>query len=85
MKTLAQVFAQMLSEALALPVAVTSEIVSDLRLMDEDIDCAFDDERLDPEVDARRLYEKLTANSQLMNWFEKRAKIARDGLERPYS
>jgi hypothetical protein len=85
MKTFAQVFAQMLSEALALPVSVTSEIVSDLRLMDEDIDCAFDDERTDPEGDARKLYEKFTAEPTLMKWFEKRAKIARDGLESPYS
>jgi hypothetical protein len=85
MRTLAEVFAQMLSDALDLPVSVTSEIVSDLRFMDEDIDGAFDDERLNPEADARLLYEKLTAQPKLMKWFEKRAKSARDGLERPYS
>lgn len=85
MKTLAEVFAQMLSDTLELPVSVTSEIVSDLRLMDEDIDEAFDDERLEPEADARRLYEKLTAQPKLMRWFEKRAKVAREGLELPYS
>lgn len=84
MKTLAEVFAQMLSDSLELPVSATSEIVSDLRLMDEDIDDAFDDERLDPEADARKLYENLTSQPKLVRWFEKRAKVAREGLERPF-
>lgn len=85
MKTLATVFAQVLSEALDVPLPIALEIVSDLRLMGEDIDCAFEDERDDPESDARRLYQNLNANLDLVRWLERRATKARDSLQYPAS
>lgn len=81
----AEVFARVLGDALDVPVEVAAEIVADLRMMDDDLDGAFDDEREDPEGDALKLYEGLTRNPALVGWFEKRARIARGTLDAPAS
>lgn len=81
MTTLAQVFARVLSQAIYVPMPIALEIVTDLRLMNEDIDCAFEDERGDPESDARKLYQSLTSNPDLMRWLDSRITTARQSLE----
>jgi hypothetical protein len=53
--------------------------------MNENLDCRLDDERADPEADARKLYAGLAQNPALLTWLENHAWIARDALSGPAS
>jgi hypothetical protein len=77
--------AKELSNQLEIPTAVAVEMITDMRLMNEDIDAAFYDDSENTVEHAQKLCEKITADPQLLRWLEKRTRIARESLETPPS
>jgi hypothetical protein len=82
---LGQAIAKVISEDLDVPYAIAVEIVADMRLMNDDLDAAFEDDSDNTEEVARTLYERMTLDPRIVNWLEGRAAIVRAGLDTPAS